>query len=81
MKKEISQFINRSYSIGLIKLILDNINDDDFFYNKRFNWEDLVIMRVDIENTIKKLEYMDIFEYSPQILDEILQLLKEYHYV
>ena len=73
-----------NYSLGLIKLILDNIADDDFFYNKKFHWEDWVIMRVDIEEAIDRLSLVnniDIAEYSSSILDDIYNLLKEYHNV
>ncbi len=73
-----------NYSLSLIKVILDNITDDDFFYNKKFHWEDWVIMRVDIENAISRLASIgsiNISDYSPCILDDIYYLLKEYHNV
>ncbi len=58
--------------------ILDNIKEDDYFYNKKYNWEEWVIMRVDINNAVSKLDDIDIEDYEPEILDRILYILKEY---
>ncbi|MEI0489633.1 hypothetical protein [Brachyspira pulli] len=66
------------YYKKLIKNILDNIKEDDYFYNKKSNWEEWVIMRVDINNAISKLDYINITDYSPEVLDSILDILKEY---
>ncbi|CRF33874.1 unnamed protein product [Brachyspira suanatina] len=66
------------YYKKLIKNILDNIKEDDYFYNKKTNWEEWVIMRVDIKNAIRQLENIDIENYKPEILDRILYILKEY---
>ena len=71
-------FQNKLYHKKLIKNILDNIEEDDYFYNKRYNWEEWVIMRVDINNAISKLDDIDISNYKPEILDSILNILKEY---
>ena len=43
----------KNYNKKLVKIILDNIDDDDYFYNKKVNWEDWVIMRVDVDNAVK----------------------------
>ena len=66
------------YYKKLIKNILDNIKEDDYFYNKKTNWEEWVIMRVDIKNAIRQLEDVDTENYKPEILDKILCILKEY---
>ena len=66
------------YYKKLIKNILDNIKEDDYFYNKKYNWEEWVIMRVDIKNAIRQLEDVDTENYKPEILDKILCILKEY---
>lgn len=66
------------YYKKLIKNILDNIKEDDYFYNKKYNWEEWVIMRVDIKNAISKLDDIDTTDYSPGVLDSILDILKEY---
>ena len=66
------------YYKKLIKNILDNIKEDDYFYNKKINWEEWVIMRVDVNNAISKLDNIDITDYKPEILDSILDILKEY---
>lgn len=68
------------YYKKLIKNILDNIKEDDYFYNKKSNWEEWVIMRVDIKNAISKLDDIDTTNYSPEVLDSILDILKEYWY-
>lgn len=72
------QFQSTIYYKKLIKNILDNIKEDDYFYNKKTNWEEWVIMRVDIKNTIRQLEDVDTENYKPEILDKILCILKEY---
>ena len=66
------------YYKKLIKNILDNIKEDDYFYNKKINWEEWVIMCVDVNNAISKLDNIDITDYKPEILDSILDILKEY---
>ena len=71
-------FQNKLYHKKLIKNILDNIKEDDYFYNKKYNWEEWVIMRVDIKNAIRQLEDVDTENYKPEILDKILCILKEY---
>lgn len=71
-------FQNKIYYKKLIKNVLDNIREDDYFYNKKTNWEEWVIMRVDINNAIKKLDDIDIYNYKPEVLDSILNILKEY---
>ncbi|ASJ20646.1 hypothetical protein BHAMNSH16_02855 [Brachyspira hampsonii] len=71
-------FQKNIYYKKLIKNILDNIKEDDFFYNKKANWEEWVIMRVDVNNAIRQLEDIDIENYKPEILDKILCILKEY---
>ncbi len=35
-------------------------------------------MRVDINNAISKLDDIDISNYKPEVLDSILNILKEY---
>ena len=72
------QFQSTIYYKKLIKNILDNIKEDDYFYNKKINWEEWVIMRVDVNNAISKLDNIDITDYKPEILDSILDILKEY---
>ena len=72
------QFQSTIYYKKLIKNILDNIKEDDYFYNKKINWEEWVIMRVDIKNAIRQLEDVDTENYKPEILDKILCILKEY---
>ena len=72
------QFQSTIYYKKLIKNILDNIKEDDYFYNKKTNWEEWVIMRVDIKNAIRQLEDVDTDNYKPEILDKILCILKEY---
>ncbi|MEI0447157.1 hypothetical protein R4K89_07645 [Brachyspira intermedia] len=72
------QFQSTIYYKKLIKNILDNIKEDDYFYNKKTNWEEWVIMRVDIKNAIRQLEDVDTENYKPEILDKILCILKEY---
>ena len=72
------QFQSIIYYKKLIKNILDNIKEDDYFYNKKTNWEEWVIMRVDIKNAIRQLEDVDTENYKPEILDKILCILKEY---
>ena len=37
-------------------------------------------MRVDIKNAISKLDDIDTTDYSPEVLDSILDILKEYWY-
>ncbi|WP_295156781.1 hypothetical protein [uncultured Brachyspira sp.] len=71
-------FQTNIYYKKLIKNILDNIKEDDYFYNKKYNWEEWVIMRVDINNAVSKLDDIDIEDYEPEILDRILYILKEY---
>lgn len=72
------RFQKTIYYKKLIKNILDNIKEDDYFYNKKTNWEEWVIMRVDIKNAIRQLEDVDTENYKPEILDKILCILKEY---
>ncbi|ADG70726.1 hypothetical protein [Brachyspira murdochii] len=72
------KFQSNIYYKKIIKNILDNIREDDYFYNKKTNWEEWVIMRVDINNAIKKLDDIDIYNYKPEVLDSILNILKEY---
>ena len=72
------KFQSTIYYKKLIKDILDNIKEDDYFYNKKTNWEEWVIMRVDIKNAISKLEDIDLNDYKPEVLDSILYILKEY---
>lgn len=72
------KFQSTIYYKKLIKDILDNIKEDDYFYNKKTNWEEWVIMRVDIKNAISKLEDIDLNDYKPEVLDRILYILKEY---
>ena len=71
-------FQSTLYYKKLIKNILDNIKEDDYFYNKKTNWEEWVIMRVDIKNAISKLDNIDTLNYKPEVLDMILDILKEY---
>lgn len=71
-------FQNKLYHKKLIKNILDNIKEDDYFYNKKYNWEEWVIMRVDVNNAISKLDNIDTSNYNPEVLDIILNILKEY---
>ena len=71
-------FQNKLYHKKLIKYILDNIKEDDYFYNKKYNWEEWVIMRVDVNNAISKLDNIDTSNYNPEVLDIILNILKEY---
>ncbi|MDO6992774.1 hypothetical protein Q5M87_02010 [Brachyspira innocens] len=73
-----NKFQSNIYYKKIIKNILDNIEEDDYFYNKKTNWEEWVIMRVDINNAISKLDDIDISNYKPEILDSILNILKEY---
>lgn len=73
-----NKFQSTIYYKKLIKNILDNIKEDDYFYNKKINWEEWVIMRVDIKNAIRQLEDVDTENYKPEILDKILCILKEY---
>ncbi|MCZ9839472.1 hypothetical protein OFR22_09025 [Brachyspira hyodysenteriae] len=73
-----NKFQNKIYYKKLIKNILDNIKEDDYFYNKKTNWEEWVIMRVDINNAISKLDDIDISNYKPEVLERILYILKEY---
>ena len=73
-----NKFQSTIYYKKLIKNILDNIKEDDYFYNKKTNWEEWVIMRVDIKNAIRQLEDVDTENYKPEILDKILCILKEY---
>ncbi|MBW5397296.1 hypothetical protein [Brachyspira pilosicoli] len=68
----------KNYNKKLVKIILDNIDDDDYFYNKKVNWEDWVIMRVDVDNAIKRLNFDTSIEYSAMLLEDILYVLKEY---
>lgn len=72
------KFQSNIYYKKIIKNILDNISEDDYFYNKKTNWEEWVIMRVDINNAISKLDDIDISNYKPEVLDSILNILKEY---
>ncbi|WP_300753091.1 hypothetical protein [uncultured Brachyspira sp.] len=72
------KFQSNIYYKKIIKNILDNIGEDDYFYNKRTNWEEWVIMRVDINNAISKLDDIDISNYNQEVLDSILNILKEY---
>ena len=72
------KFQSTIYYKKLIKDILDNIKEDDYFYNKKTNWEEWVIMRVDINNAISKLDDIDTTDYSQEVLDCILDILKEY---
>lgn len=72
------KFQSTIYYKKLIKDILDNIKEDDYFYNKKTNWEEWVIMRLDIKNAISKLEDIDLNDYKPEVLDKILYILKEY---
>ena len=67
----------KNYNKKLVKIILDNI-DDDYFYNKKVNWEDWVIMRVDVDNAVKRLNFDTSIEYSAMLLEDILYVLKEY---
>lgn len=72
--------LSQHYNKKIIKLILDNISDNDFFYSKKINWEDWIIMRVDIYNAIKKLGYEDIINtkcYNSNIIGDILNFLLE----
>ena len=71
-------FQNKIYYKKLIKNILGNIREDDYFYNKKTNWEEWVIMRVDINNAISKLDNIDISNYNVKVLESILDILKEY---
>ncbi|PTY39974.1 hypothetical protein [Brachyspira hampsonii] len=71
-------FQKNIYYKKLIKNILDNIKEDDYFYNKKTNWEEWVIMRVDIKNAIRQLEDIDTENYKPEVLDKILCILEEY---
>lgn len=73
-----NKFQTSIYYKKLIKNILDNIMEDDYFYNKKNNWEEWVIMRVDINNAISKIDNINIYDYKPEILDEILNILEEY---
>ena len=73
-----NKFQSNIYYKKIIKNILDNIGEDDYFYNKKTNWEEWVIMRVDIKNAIRQLEDVDTDNYKPEILDKILCILKEY---
>ncbi|MEI0703161.1 hypothetical protein [Brachyspira intermedia] len=72
------RFQKTIYYKKLIKNILDNIKEDDYFYSKKSNWEEWVIMRVDINNAISMLDDIDTDNYKPEILDKILCILKEY---
>ncbi|WP_295162324.1 hypothetical protein [uncultured Brachyspira sp.] len=73
-----NKFQSTIYYKKLIKNILDNITEDDYFYNKKINWEDWVIMRVDINNAVAKLDNINISNYNTEILDQILDILEEY---
>lgn len=73
-----NKFQSTIYYKKLIKNILDNITEDDYFYNKKINWEDWVIMRVDINNAVAKLDNINISNYNTEILDKILDILEEY---
>ena len=68
----------KNYNKKLVKIILDNIDDDDYFYNKKVNWEDWVIMRVDVDNAVQELNFDTSIEYSAMLLEDILYVLKEY---
>ena len=69
-------FQTKLYHKKLIKNILDNIEEDDYFYNKKYNWEEWVIMRVDIREAIKKIDYKCMSDYSPDILYKLLEFLE-----
>ncbi len=70
-------FQNKLYHKKLIKNILDNIEEDDYFYNKRYNWEEWVIMRVDIKEAVKKTDCENISDYSHEVLCKVLKFLED----
>lgn len=52
-KKDVLKKTEIIYSRRFLYVILEHLNDDDYFYNKKINWEDWVIMRMDIKNALK----------------------------
>ncbi len=66
---------NDRYTKEMVYALLEHLNDDDYFYYKRFNWEDWVIMRMDIENVLKK--YKNTKHITKDMIMNILNTLNK----
>ncbi len=49
-----SNYLCWKYGKAILINILEHIDDDDYFYNKKGGFEDWVIMRIDIKRALKK---------------------------
>jgi len=54
MKKLLSTISDSRYNKNIIYDIIEHIDDDDYFYYKKINFEDWVVMRIDIQNILGK---------------------------
>lgn len=51
---------NTNYQKNFLYAVIEHIDDDDYFYNKRNNWEEWLIMREDIKEAIKKAKVKEV---------------------
>lgn len=52
MKKAFKSILNNNYDKNVVYSIIEHIDDDDYFYYKKMNLEDWIIMRMDIKNIL-----------------------------
>lgn len=72
MKKLLSTISNNRYNKNIIYDIIEHIDDDDYFYYKKINFEDWVVMRIDIQNILGKKENNMITDITIKNISYIL---------
>ncbi len=65
---------NEYYSKKLLLHLLEHLYEDDYFYHKKYNWEDWVIARADVLKIVNKCSDED--KAKIKMLDVDLSLFK-----
>lgn len=74
MKNTISlKLQDPKYYKRFLYVILEHIKDDDYFYNKKTNWDEWIVMRIDVENALKRVKERG--EITLNTIEAILNIL------
>ena len=72
MKGFLNRISNNRYNKNIIYDIIEHIDDDDYFYYKKNNFEDWVVMRIDIKNILGNRKNNTITEMTIKKISLIL---------
>ncbi len=78
MKEFLDRISKSKYNKNIIYDIIEHIDDDDYFYYKKNNFEDWVVMRIDIQNILGNRQTNTITEMT---IKKILLILGGEKYV